>query len=479
MHAINRIRSRGQILIIVALTMIVLIGFAALAIDSGLSYGVKAKLNAAVDAAALAGARATVFGNDDGARATAATGAAQKFFDLNFPASYLGTTPGRVVPTISAVPQANGKWQVSVSADATRPTFLMGVLGLQSMTIHAQAVSVRRSVDLVLVIDTSGSLGPPYSSSTTFGQVQSAAKDFVGKFAAGPGGDRVALVAFASGAQAKVHFKANFDTGFTLSDITGAIDALSVGGSTASAEAMRIARDEIDAVPAAQRSSLRVIVFFSDGAPNDVNANFALNTGAAATCVKTVVTGGRTTHPTSTSCDLYSDPATSNGASLAYHIYPNDETNGQSYAYATSSPGDRILTLPATGLGGYPLSGMRGLSGSPPANTLCNVNKAARNMVENVATALRGEGVMVMTIGLGGDLTVLEPQYSNHCISGTAELGTSILKRLANTSDSDTFTPPSSSTAIPPTGYYAYAANQSQLDSAFNAVASQILRLTQ
>jgi len=61
---VNPIKSnRGQILVLVALSLVVLLGFAALAIDVGYFYHTKNQLQGAADASALAGAAALV-GND-------------------------------------------------------------------------------------------------------------------------------------------------------------------------------------------------------------------------------------------------------------------------------------------------------------------------------------------------------------------------------------------------------------------------------
>ena len=106
-------------------------------------------------------------------------------------------------------------------------------------------------------------------------------------------------------------------------------------------------------------------------------------------------------------------------------------------------------------------------------NTRCNVNKAARNMVENVANSARsGTGtnaISVYTLGLGAALNNLE---INFCGYGPAERGASILKRLANTTDSDTYN------SAQPSGIYAYAATASELNRAFQEIANQILRIS-
>lgn len=94
-------------------------------------------------------------------------------------------------------------------------------------------------------------------------------------------------------------------------------------------------------------------------------------------------------------------------------------------------------------------------------------------MVENVANNARsGTGtnaISVYTLGLGGALNDLEITF---CDYGNEERGANILKRLANTTDSDTYN------STQPSGIYAYAANASELDRAFQEIRNQILRLT-
>jgi hypothetical protein len=58
------------------------------------------------------------------------------------------------------------------------------------------------------------------------------------------------------------------------------------------------------------------------------------------------------------------------------------------------------------------------------------------------------------------------------CGYGNEEWGENILKRIANTSDSDTHN------SSQPTGMYVYAQNATDLDKAFQTIANQVLRLT-
>ena len=76
-------KQKGQVLIVIGLSMVVLIGAVGLAIDSGLGFIIRSKLNAAVDAASIAAARAVTQGVGEAAQRASAQAAAQKFFAAN------------------------------------------------------------------------------------------------------------------------------------------------------------------------------------------------------------------------------------------------------------------------------------------------------------------------------------------------------------------------------------------------------------
>lgn len=463
-------RQRGQVLIIVGLSLAVLIGAVGLAIDSGRAYGVKARLNAAVDAAAIAAARALSEGADDNARRANAIAVGERFFRMNYPDGFLGSTPS--APTITAVHEASGYWRVNASATASMPTTFMRVLAGDTVVAPSAAgEAIRRDLDVVLVMDTSGSLGPPTSPASVFPTLKSAAKSsFINRFAAGENGDRVGLVSFSSGAVVDVQIR-RATRGFNRATINNGIDALPLGGATASAEGMRKALDELNAIPAAVRSSLRVILFFSDGAPNIINGTFPRQGTSAVTGNLYSETSDRALEdgrrPPRTLCRA------SDGAC---RVFPQNQRNGAESWYSTgNSPdvdGPRITSLPLTGSGSVSLASYnnrRTLNGSPYANNRCNVNKAARNMVENIANTARGQDVRIYTIGLGEALNDLEVTF---CGYGNNERGATILRRLANAVDSDTYNP------AQPQGLYCHAATASELDRCFSTIASEILRLT-
>ncbi len=442
---------KGQIVIIVAISLIVLIGMVGLAIDSGRGYGVKAKLSAAVDAAAIAAGRALAEGATDAERLANARIAAQKFFYENFPDNYLGAIP--VALSTDAFHNPDGYWQVTVSASADMPTTFMRVLGQNLVTVIAVGEAIRRDVDVMLVMDTSGSLGPPTSPADTLPKLKLCAKNaFVSKFIAGTGGDRLGLVSFASGAILDVPINKNSTRGFNKTQLNNAIDALTVTGSTASAEGMRRALNEINAIPASLRSSLRAIVFFSDGAPNGVPATFTRTSGS----------------PNPVTGDLYSEIGSGGAPSNFYRSDQRDNLLG-THSNIVRLPNTGFMI---TGVGNIPLASynnMRTLTGTPYTNSRCNVNKAARNMVENVANTARTQNIYIHSASLGRRVDSLE---INFCGYGANEFGANILKRLANTTDSVPYNPTQFS------GIYASASTIEECDAAFSKIASEILRLT-
>lgn len=459
-------RQRGQVLIIVGLSLTVLIGAVGLAIDSGRAYGVKARLNAAVDAAAIAGARALSEGADDNARRANAVAVGTRFFQMNYPDGFLGSTPS--APTITAVHEASGYWRVNASATATMPTTFMRVLaGDTVVTPSAAGEAIRRDLDVMLVMDVSGSLSPSDLNTLK----QAAKNSFINRFAAGTNGDRVGLVSFSSGAVIDEAINKTSARGFNRTAINADITNLPGDGATASAEGMRKALAELDGVPAEYRSSLRVILFFSDGAPNLINGTFPRSNGT----------------PNPITGNLYSE-RNGSGSATAYRMWRENARNDAYYSGDDDDFGssiNNITSLPATGSGGVPLSSYAGhpyprtltASGGLFQNTRCNVNRAARNMVENVAKIAREQDVRIYTIGLGDMLETLEPTFSSgNCGypsgSTSRERGSVILKRLANAPDSDTYN------ASQPQGLYCWAQQATALDRCFSTIASEILRLT-
>src|SRR5882762_8502059 len=189
-HSVDSRGERGFVLVYMATILALLMVTTGLAVDSGRAYLVKAQLSKAVDGAALAAARALNSGNP---RAEAV-----QIFKANFPPGYMGTAAAPD-PTAAAnfytsvVNPATGINVVTVTATAVMPTTFMSVASINTVTVASSGEATRRMVDLSLVLDVSGSIGPQW------GAVRDAARTFIGSFDAAH--DRVSLLTFSDGAK--------------------------------------------------------------------------------------------------------------------------------------------------------------------------------------------------------------------------------------------------------------------------------------
>ena len=141
----------GAAIVLIAAALVVLVGAAGLAYDSGRGYMVNARLSQAVDAAALAGGRSLTAGGggDYAAQIT-------KYFEANFPQGYMGANVS--TPTVKLNADGN---QVTVSASATIDTTLMrALIDNGQITVSARATVNRtvKGLEVALVLDNSGSM---------------------------------------------------------------------------------------------------------------------------------------------------------------------------------------------------------------------------------------------------------------------------------------------------------------------------------
>ena len=245
-------KQKGQVFIMAALSLVVLIGSVGLAINSGLGYMIKAKLNAAIDSAGIAAARAVTQGADQAAQTANAQQAAREFFAANYPAGYLGSTPTFNDP---AIVFDQGKVTVDVAATAVVPVSFMRVLNFNLLNVSASGQTIRRDLDMAFVVDTSGSMNPSQV------QVRDNSKLFLTKF--NQTQDRMALIHFSYGAVVDDAIRPVL-RGFDRTSMDTHIDNFNFAGLPNSAEGFWNARDQLNRIALASRSSLRVIVFFSE-----------------------------------------------------------------------------------------------------------------------------------------------------------------------------------------------------------------------
>lgn len=452
-------RQQGAVAIMVALSMLMLLGVVGLVIDGGLAYMVKARLNAAVDSAALAGARAVTTGANQADQTASAQAAAAQFFAANIPSNYLLSKPNLLSTTVTF---NGGMATIDVRAEAPMPVSVMQVMGFASLTPTAYAQTIRKDLDMALVVDTSASL------QSSGAAVKSAAKTFLNQFNVLQ--DRVGMIHFAYGAEIDNAIKTS-GRGFDRTAMLSNIDNFRFSGSTASVEGMWNARNQLNLIPQANRSSLRVIVFFSDGVPNAMGADLAFNDNS--NCPAGVVdSGGTGMLSLSDSGGSYLSTGCRVSATTWYGTYypwyyvsklpnnynahPSDTTvfpivNPNAWRPVTADLSSTSYTFP---------NGDRSTVGGR------NVDSAARNLVEAVAAKARDEGVYVFTLGLGSDLKARS--------GANNEIGEDLLKCMANVADG----PARCYNAAKPVGMYCYAATTADLTPCFSRLASAILRIS-
>jgi Flp pilus assembly protein TadG len=455
-------QQRGAVMPLIVIGMLVLIMAAGLAFSAGLSYMIKAKLNAATDSAALAGARATSLGGDQATQTANAKAAAVRFFNANFPANYMGSTATLGDTQVS---YNGGEVTVAVSASATMPAAVLGTTLSGPLTPGVTTQTTRKDLDMVITLDTSGSL------QNNAANVRSSAVTFLKQFNSTQ--DRVGLVHFAYGSEVDDAIRQT-QRGFDRTSLETHIKALQFEGSTASPEGMWRARQQLNSVPAANlnRSNLRVIVFFSDGAPNSFAAYLNWKTPSDCLVAGTIATdddgGGEP-------AGLYSPD--DNYTALGGKCNPYNQ--GYNYSLGRNAQlSDRVNSLPDWYNGHNPaatpndptLREFAVVTNSPRvvtnAITYQNVNRASRNLVEAMAAKSQDEGIYVFTLGLGSQLKTGSGVDN--------EKGEDTLKCMANSLDA----PARCFRASKPVGVYCYAATQSDLTPCFSKLASAILKIT-
>jgi len=251
---------RGAIIVFMAVSLVIMLAMAGLAIDLGAGYLRRARMVRAVDAAALAGARVIRDGQP------AALNHALAIAQSNGLGSGVLNPPALDVQFGMTV---DGETTIQVSARDTENTLFARIFGQNDIEVAAMAQAATPPVDIVLVIDHSGSLG----TAMAWVPLQDAAKSFVDKF--DDDLDQMGMVGF--------HTKAT--QRFAMSDrftapVKGQIDALTSAGWTNTGQALRLASDQFGSGAPRARSA-KVVVFFTDGRPTAFRDFIGFPAGAA------------------------------------------------------------------------------------------------------------------------------------------------------------------------------------------------------
>jgi len=464
---------KGVTLILTVAMMGVILPIVGLAVDASLLYAIKARLSAAADAGSLAGARSLNRGIDLASQAASATSTATAFFNADFPTGYLMTTNRTL--TVAVAESAYRTRTVRLDASVDAPAYFMRMLGFGSTTVRVAGMASRRDVNVILVLDRSASL-------TTAGacdDLRAASTGFVDKFAQGR--DRVGLITY--GGSSRLDYAPSFNFKTDSPNPTTLIAALLCNGATGSAQALWQGYQEL--VTINEPGALNVLLFFTDGQPNAITAQFP---------VKTQTT---TYSPTGKSTCLdeagrsNSNPAWSPGPKLGFinvnvgidirgvriHLAPTipvsvdpgkiANSSGCYFASDLANAYKDIAYAPDTDYYGTSLWGYKTAlstySSGPYAGKLkisseTTMVNASINAVDNAAQRIRQNvnlAVVVYAIGLGG--------------AGEAEH--ELLRRVSNDPQSPIYD------NTKPAGFYVYSPTPSQLNEAFAKVASEILRL--
>jgi Flp pilus assembly protein TadG len=255
----RRAKSQGGFVLLLSILMLlfIIIPCLGLAVDVGVLYTIKARLQTSVDAAALAAGRSISRGMDTGAQQAAAMSAARRWFHANFSEGYMGiaSVPEPTVNFPAAPPRT---FIVEVTATVNAPTYFMKIFRTDPVPVTVSAVSSRRDVNVVMVLDRSGSL---YDSGSC-DALRGAAETFVDMFANRR--DKLGLVTFGTNYRVDYPLSSSFKTGSPrLGDMLGSLYCY---GFTNAAAGYWTGYQQL--VELNDPSALNVILFFTDGLPN-------------------------------------------------------------------------------------------------------------------------------------------------------------------------------------------------------------------
>ena len=460
--AVRKRSEKGSTLVLftVLLTTFILPGVG-LAIDGTIAFVAKAKLAAAADAAALAGARALSLGPDQPSQAQAATAAAKAYFKANFT---MASTDIDSNPSGILVQRSGSIRNVTVTVTAQVPVYFMRILNFQQVSVRAISTASRRDVNLMLVLDRSYSMAVSGVCPT----MTASAQLFVDKFASGS--DKLGLITFMGAAYQDFPSQGSLSTDFqpTLKTIIGKI---ACNGVTGTAAALSLAYNQFINPDGTLRDnqSLNVIVLYTDGQPDAISGNFTIQDPQTCTSqpvpsnfLSGIISGsasGTITYAPVGVLENMGIASSNSGTLQLYGNQPLQPSEAQGCNFQQNSPSNigqmplDVSSIPPSDLWGNSTA----LGGSTPTNpgSASDVQAAAINAASNAANQIRQKNILIYAIG----------ESSN--------VNTSFLEQIANVPQSQSY---NSSQAA---GYYVHAPTGSQLASAFNTIALQILRLSQ
>jgi Mg-chelatase subunit ChlD len=466
--AVNSRGQRGFVLPMAAVFFIVAIPIVGLVVDVGIQYMIQTKLQMAMDAASLAGARSLSRGNDDATQVANAQATAQAYLNANFPQGYLGVSTPQVTK-VSVDESVAHVRSVSISATTTVPFLFLNYIAGSNTTVGATSTAARRDVNVMVVMDRSGSL----ANSGSCNAAMNAATGFVTKFANGT--DNVGLITFATSSNVDFPLATNFNT--ASPNVSTIINEITCTGATSSAQALWQGYQALATLN--QPAALNVILFFTDGQPTGITASLPVLSSSSCTSkvnqLGVFTVGFQTTSP-------FSPVAT--GGVFAYQAGTQPQSsdsnvisgsNNCAYVSNWTNAYQDIQGVPTTDYWGNNLNnGYLNVTTSGnlvtiPSNSTgaLNMINASTNAADDAATRIRAgaspgngaagmTGITIFCIGLG---------------NSTYPANGGFLQRVANDPQSSIFN------SSAPTGLYVASPTAADLTDAFARVASEILRL--
>ncbi|MGD0581097.1 MAG: VWA domain-containing protein [Bryobacteraceae bacterium] len=463
---------KGVAIVLATMTILIFGGMIGLAIDGGIAFFLKARLGQAMDAASLAGAR---------------TLARNNFWGCTVPTPTVAVWEDTVNTHIR---------YVQVTGSVTTPLYFMRVLGFTTASLSSTATAQRRDVNVMFVLDRSGSM------SGAIADLVNDSKWFVSNFALGR--DRVGLVTFGG-----TYYLIKPTTAFSgVSTAISTLTASNVYGTTNHAQPLWTAYKALAELN--EPGSLNVIVFFTDGQPNTIFADWQAYLKTPTTCNNggNGVRGYALVYSNNTLGGLFANltplppygplnqlTAGTVGTDYVSTAYDKGTTTYDSTSmismskttgctFLPNSPGNvaaNFTQIPpfdyygnATNPTGTPPN-----AGGPPADcptctsryqsvtlnnfTYQNLLAAAFNAGDSAAQRMRK-----------GTINGIIPLVDCIALNTGSTIDSVYMNRLANTTSS---TVPYDNTK--PTGIYVYAQSTSDLMPAFQQIASQLLHLSQ
>ena len=477
-------RRRGITLILLAIVLVAVVGMVGLGIDVSVAYFLKARLSQAADAAALAGARSLSRGADITTQAANAQLVATNFFNANFPNGFWGGTTSLATPVVTENDTTKIRY-VTINATATIPLYFLRALGFTTTTIGTSAQAARRDANVMIILDRSGSMSSAISSLVTD------ADWFVSQFAQGR--DMVGLVTFGR-TYTLVKPTTSFSPGVV--NAINTLNSSTVGGTTNHAQPLWVAYQALAEVN--QPGALNAIVFFTDGQPNTITADWSTKLGTIANCnngktgtVWNPVIGYALTYTDGSTGGLFGTssplPPYQPGLSTAAGTVP---TAYVPTAYDTSDStfnAERIALSTSSGCNFWSGAGniSSDLNGIPTSDYYGNLTTSPTQYKAVTLTSFNGTNLTAAAFNAGdyaaqrmrsgalGSPTAIVPLIDTIGLNDGYAIDSGYMNRLANTVNSTIYD------STKPTGIYVYATSTADLQSAFVQIASQILHLSQ